>query len=487
MVKKTSKLSLGSRSLRYKLWISFSLMTILPILASLYLISYFVFPHYGIKIDVTLTVFATILISLIIAGSGFWVIKEVFDRIVSVSVVAKMIAAGEVDKAVELEFAPKDEVGDLGGALNQLTQRIRNYMDELKSYSVKTTEINLDIQKRVIVLSNLLQISSMVAQGGKLEDTLKIVVEKARLLASSEAAYLLFREEEESDTFIMRVADGPNTEHLLKIKLKTNDRLFGKVIHDGKTLIVDKQMLLPEDMAATFYENFKIRNTLAMPVYFKGKVMAVIGIGNTQEAYLFRKEDIELLDVFAKQVAIAVENDVLMRRVEKLEIKDALTDLYNDTFIRTRLQEEIRRSIAYQRPCSFIFFDIDNFKSFNQYFGLMEAETILKRIASVIKSSITEVDRAGRMGDDEFAVILPEKNKRAAQETAEEIRKRIEFFFSEEQDTNKRVTVSAGVSENPLDGIDAQELVTKARELVDLAKRRGRNRVVAFKEPPVCR
>ncbi|MEW6101493.1 MAG: hypothetical protein AB1481_04290, partial [Candidatus Omnitrophota bacterium] len=66
------------------------------------------------------------------------------------------------------------------------------------------------------------------------------------------------------------------------------------------------------------------------------------------------------------------------------------------------------------------------------------------------------------------------------------IRKKIEFSFSEESDPKKRITVSAGVSENPLDGIDSSSLVNVAKEMIKLAKEKGRNNVVAFKEPPVC-
>jgi diguanylate cyclase (GGDEF)-like protein len=83
-----------------------------------------------------------------------------------------------------------------------------------------------------------------------------------------------------------------------------------------------------------------------------------------------------------------------------------------------------------------------------------------------------------RIGDNEFAIVLPEKNKRRAQEVAEDIRKKVESVFSKEQDVNKRLTMSGGVSENPLDGIVAEELFAKARGLLDLAKTEGKNRII---------
>lgn len=464
-------LSLASRRLKYKLKISFYLMSILPLLVCVYLVSNYILPHVGLRLDIA----ASVAISVFIAAMGFFLIKEVFDRIVSVSTDAKLIATGDISRRVDI--AEEDEVGDIGDALNQLTQRIRSNMDELKSYSEKTTEINLEMQKRVLVLSSLLQISALISQGAKLEDTLRLTTEKSRLLANSDAAYLLFREEGQ-EAFSVKIADGINSSYLLKIQIQPEDSLFAKISKSNRPFILDKENVLPQNLSVAFYEKFKLKNTLAIPVFLRGRITAVLGIGNTREPFLYRKDDLELLDIFAKQVAIAIENDLLMHRVEKLEIKDALTGLYNEGFIRNRLQEEIKRAITYQRPCAFIMLNVDTFKEFHQDFGSLKAESTLKRIASLVRDSVAEVDRVARTGDNEFAIVLPERNKRQAQEIAEDIRKKIEFTFSEEQDPRKKLTISGGVSENPLDGIEAKELIDKAAELLKIAKAQGKNRIV---------
>ncbi len=481
MGKNISQFSLASRGLKYKLKISFYLMSVLPLLVCVYLVSKYLLPGVGLKIDIALSV----LISGIIAYIGFWVVKQVFGRVVTIALDAKLIASGDFGRELKLDSRDKDEVGDLSESLNQLTQRIRGNMDELKTYSEKTTEINIEIQKRVIVLSSLLQVSSLISQGAKLEDILKLITDKSRLLASSDIGFLLYREEGQ-EIFTMESAEGVNSAYLLKVAVGPKEEPFYKSIFSGKPLVVDKENILPPEQALAFRDKFKLNNTLLLPVVLRGRTIGLLGIGNNRETFIYRKDDVELVDIFSKQVAIAVENDILMHHVEKLEIKDALTGLYNEGFIRSRLQEEIKRAITYQRPCAFIYIDVDNFKKFQQDFGSLQAESTLKKIGVLIRESITEIDRAGRIGDDEFGVLLPEKNKRQARDIAESFRKKIEFSFSEEQDPNKKITVSAGVSENPLDGVDAQELMDKAKELSQSAKRQGRNRVVSFKEPPVC-
>ncbi|HNW39871.1 MAG TPA: diguanylate cyclase, partial [Candidatus Omnitrophota bacterium] len=89
-------------------------------------------------------------------------------------------------------------------------------------------------------------------------------------------------------------------------------------------------------------------------------------------------------------------------------------------------------------------------------------------------------DRVGRIGDDEFSLILPEKNKRQAQTVAEEICKKIQSAFASDQPSGKALTFSAGVSENPLDGVGFEQLIAKAKELLKKAKAAGKNRVVVF-------
>jgi diguanylate cyclase (GGDEF)-like protein len=122
---------------------------------------------------------------------------------------------------------------------------------------------------------------------------------------------------------------------------------------------------------------------------------------------------------------------------------------------------------------------MDNFLNFHKAFGAIQAETVLKRVASIIKESVSDIDRVARIEDNEFAVVLPEQNKRKAKELAEEIRKKIEFTFSEEHDALKKLTLSGGIGENPLDGITAEELINKAKETLQLAKTQGKNRIVS--------
>ncbi|MFA5356596.1 MAG: diguanylate cyclase [Candidatus Omnitrophota bacterium] len=475
-MKTENKLSLISRGLRSKLNTAFYLMSVVPILVCVYIASNYIFPQIGIKLDITLF----ILISAFIALLGFFVIKDVFDRILLISGNAKKIAAGDFNGKVSDDS--KDEVGDLGEALNELTRRIRGNMDELKGYSEKTSEINLKIHKRIFILSDLLRISSLVSHGDKLENILKFILEKSCSLGNADISYLYIKEEG-SDKFRLKSKGGINWEHSLPLELEAEDSVFADLTDNQEPLMLDKRNTPAGNIRAALLQNFKLNCTLALPILLKGRLIGVLGIGNKGDAVQYESDDIELLELFCKQVAIAIENDILTHRVSELEIKDALTGLYNEPFIRNRLEEEIKRAIVYRRPCAFVIFNIDNFRRFREKFGLLPAEATLKKLASLFNDLFTEVERIARIADNDFAVVLPEKNKRQAKEAAEEVRKRVESAFSKEADMDKRLTVSGGVSENPLDGINAEQLFAKAKEALKDAKTQGKNRigVLSFK------
>lgn len=459
-----------SRGLKYKLRLALYLMSILPLLTVIYTVTAYFSPEIGFRWEVITLVGVCLLIAIL----GFFVVKEVFDRILSISFEAKLIAAGDLNR--QLYMDKEDEVSDLGYAINHLTDRIRMSMNELKTYSEKTTDINLEIQKRIIVLSNLLQISSLITQGAKIDEILKMTVEKSRFIAQSDVAYLLLREEGK-EIFYIKIADGINSENLYKVKLDFDETGFNKLIRTNRFVLLDQESALPEKIKQVYSSDFNLKNTLAVPVYLKSKLVGMIGVGNGREQFIFKKDDIELLDIFAKQLSIAMENDILVHRIEKLEIKDALTGLYNETFIINRLREEIKRAIVYQRPCAYVILSMDDFSSYRQNFGLQQSEMVLKKIAVLIRDSVTEIDRVGRVGDEEFAIVLPEKNKRQALSMAEDIRRKIEFAFSEEQEQQRRLTASGAVSENPLDGISAEELINKARGMLSETKKRGKNHI----------
>ncbi len=466
------RMSLAPKGLRYKLVIAFSLMSIIPILACAYLIFSHTFPMMTDLINVT----TVVLLSAIISVLGLALAKKMVDPVINMAIEAKIIASGEFDR--EISVLRDDEVGILGESINMMTQRIRLNLDELKSFGQRTKELNVDIHKKVLALSSLLQIGDLMAGGSaNLDTVLELSVQKVAMILDGGFCVFYMIPKEESGEFLPKAYSNIQEEALLDIIVKKGEGFLGRIIEEKKIFVVDNTTKMTKEVEA-FKSSNSIGNMAAIPIYSGSKSFGLLVVGNKQSDYRYRADDLDLIKVFAKQITIAVENDIWIKRSKELSIKDDLTDLYSKSYVLSRLDEEIRRAIFYQRPCSFILFSIDNFKSLCETRGELVAEDVIKRVARLIKDNTTPVGKAARISGKEFGMLLPEKNKREAAYIAENVRKQIETAnFSREG--SLKITVSGGVSENPIDGSTQEELFKKATELLGNAKSMGKNRVVA--------
>jgi len=466
------RMSLAPKGLRYKLMIAFSLMSIIPILACAYLIFSYTFPMMKELINVATVVALSAVISIL----GLVLAKGMVDPVIDMAIEARMIASGEFDR--EISVRADDEVGVLGQSINTMTQRIRLNLDELKSFSQRTKELNVEIHKKVLALSSLLQIGDLIATGSaNLDAILELSVQKVAMILDGGFCVFYMIPKEESGEFLPKAYSNIQEETLLDIIIKKGEGFFGRIIEEKKLFVVDNTTKMTREVEE-FKSSNNIKNMLAIPIYSGRKNFGLLVVGNKQDGYRYNVDDLDLIKIFAKQITIAIENDIWIKKSEELSIKDDLTDLYSKNYVLSRLDEEIRRAIFYQRPCSFILFSIDNFESLRETRGELVAEDVIKRVAKLIKDNTTPVGKAARISGKEFGMLLPEKNKREAAYVAEETRKQIEAAnFSREG--NLRITVSGGVSENPIDGSTQEDLFKKAAELLSNAKSLGKNRVVA--------
>lgn len=156
---------------------------------------------------------------------------------------------------------------------------------------------------------------------------------------------------------------------------------------------------------------------------------------------------------------------------------DGLTRLANRRAFEEALQREFSRSTRYARPLSVLVLDIDHFKRVNDTYGHLAGDAALKQIALVLSSNLRRDDIAGRLGGEEFSVILPEIDRAGAITTAEKLRRVIAARTFEFEGTPMSLTISAGVATRAVTDTDPIEMVRRADELLYTAKRDGRNRV----------
>jgi diguanylate cyclase (GGDEF)-like protein len=189
---------------------------------------------------------------------------------------------------------------------------------------------------------------------------------------------------------------------------------------------------------------------------------------------LFSAKQIEELEAEIKKrrktEEMLIESE---KRFRKLSITDELTGLFNVRYFFNQLKAEIERADRYSKPLSLIFVDIDDFKNYNDKYGHLEGDQVLRKIAQAIQSCMRGPDSAYRYGGDEFVGILPETQEQGAIIVAERIGKIVNTHeFLPNPDKAVYMTVSVGVAEyTPGEGEEA--FVKRADMNMYVAKNKG--------------
>jgi len=172
----------------------------------------------------------------------------------------------------------------------------------------------------------------------------------------------------------------------------------------------------------------------------------------------------------------------LFEQTVRSAITDSLTGLYNKRYFIDAAEKEIKRSKRYRSNASILFFDLDNFKEYNDVNGHIAGDIALKEVANIFSASCRMSDTVARYGGEEFSILLPETDKKSAGILAERIRKAVEeYAFEGEQDlSSEHLTISGGVASFPGDGDDWEEIMRNADEALYMAKNFTKNRVCLF-------
>ena len=195
----------------------------------------------------------------------------------------------------------------------------------------------------------------------------------------------------------------------------------------------------------------------------------------------------DVTDIKRAQLELEHQKKILMDEMEQrrgleqelwsLAHLDPLTSLPNRRAFRDAARIKLAESQTAHRPCAVISLDIDHFKRVNDAYGHGAGDTVLRRVADILKAPLRpNTDMAARMGGEEFTIILPETDTDSAIAFAEKLRKRIEQTVVVVGEHEIRPTVSLGIAMNRKTA-DLDELLDRADRALYTAKRTGRNKV----------
>ena len=176
-----------------------------------------------------------------------------------------------------------------------------------------------------------------------------------------------------------------------------------------------------------------------------------------------------------------LEADLKKAQVElqRLAKTDFLTGIANNRSFFETGEREIQRARRYGRPLVVLMFDLDHFKEVNDTYGHAVGDRVLVAVAATCRYLLRDVDLFGRLGGEEFGVLLPETDLAGGRSTAERLRAAIAETAVDVDGAKLRITISIGAAVLSPEDVRIEEPLKRADDAMYEAKRSGRNRVVA--------
>lgn len=216
---------------------------------------------------------------------------------------------------------------------------------------------------------------------------------------------------------------------------------------------------------------------LAVPLLLEDKLLGAL----TLIAFWpdsFELKDADFLEDFSAMATAALNNVQLQQEVQRLATTDPLTNLLNRRGFLQLAQREFLRFQRIKKPLAIIQVDIDHFKKINEAYGQGVGDQVLRFLSANCMTKVRKVDLLGRMGGDEFILLLPETEASRAYKIAERMRRCIEGIrFGLEDGSLAKFTVSIGVTQTDEQTRTLNELISWGEAALNAAKQKGGNRV----------
>ena len=368
----------------------------------------------------------------------------------------------------------------------------------------------LKCEKPLIIEDDTISLSSNYNLNNFIDTAIKTI---CYLTKADSCSMMLYDEEIDALKIVASAGLSPNL--VEEFILKPGEGIAGKVYQEHKAIIV-------EDVTKDSQFVFSSKQTRACRALYSAPIKTpdeCIGVINIDTKTPLPKDKREIVEGIVNQISIAIKNAHLFKSMEELAVRDSLTGLYTRRYFNQVLAKEVERAVRYSRSLSLVILDIDNFKQYNDNYGHMVGDYLLKEIGRTIQDNLRSSDVLTRYGGDELAIILPETDKHSAYALMERIRRRVserhlitqevlfhisnEFINENSEDLliksntvwdklfgwlkiaghgtkhypPAKVTLSAGICSLSKNIISEDDLIKEADNALLKAKRKGKNNI----------
>jgi len=222
------------------------------------------------------------------------------------------------------------------------------------------------------------------------------------------------------------------------------------------------------------------RSFLGLPLTFGGRLVGCL-VFLSRKVQAFDEEARELAEVVGFQAGAVLAHMLKELELQREQHLDPKTGLLNHSHLLGQLEQKLAEA-GRQRPLSFLLVGIDDFGRINQEYGYAAGDGVLYRLSNILADMMAKEGVVGRFGDNEFGVVLPDKDGREAWRLAERLCRVAELVDFALEGRRLRVSLSIGVATYLEEARDSQELLRCAWSALEQAKRRTGNSICRYRE-----
>lgn len=410
--------------------------------------------------------------------------------------------------------ASDDEIGELSEGFNDMVQglgQVNESRKQIQQRLIKAEEnlkykLELEAKARIIerMNSELTGAFNDVSLLYTVSQYLNSILEFEELVSKVQK---IFNEKFYCDAFGFYLFS--SVDQKLKLvahkKLKQGDALLGKslVMESGsvsqKTIKRKRSFYINDLTLNTGIQLAAVEEGLrgavfSVPLIVRDEIIGLLTVCRKNKNS-FSPTDRQSLDSIASQMAVAYDRSELYTQTKEMSVRDELTGVYNRRHFHQVLRHEIKRAERFDRDVSLLMIDMDHFKTFNDTYGHLKGDEILKCLTKLLEENVREVDLIARFGGEEFVIILPSTSLKDAIQVANKLRKIVRSQLKRLMKDGEQLrigqhndlTVSIGVSSYPAVAMTPKDLINTADMALYRAKKDGRDLVRHYADPVVMK
>lgn len=348
----------------------------------------------------------------------------------------------------------------------QLNREFQSYQMFVEEKLQKVNQVNKELERTLSIFVNIVEVSKYINSNISDSNLLEMINDMiVGMLGVSYSTIHLF----EDDVLIPKITNIGDLEktkiHYILDEIKTGEA-FIKNNSNGIFAKVDSMN--------------RINSLIGVPIHIKEKLIGYIIVEHIYYSF-FEKEDVNFIEYIAHQVAIAIENSILYKKIQEAAQRDSLLDICNRKYFYELVEKEQKKN-GNLKNFAIVMSDLDNFKHINDTFGHQFGDKVLKTIVATMKESLRETDIIARYGGEEIIIFLSgDRSKDETIAQIEKIREQIEKKDINYNDKlNCNVTVSFGIGFSFDDKncfLEIDRIIKQADDKLYVAKRTGKNKV----------